>query len=68
MRLAIAAVSLCGLFSENVSQALFLVGWWLLLEWKDTSRDRWLIALAVCTAWMAIETGSIIAAVRSTSA
>lgn len=41
-------------YSENVSQALWLVGWWLLLEWRETARRRWLLGLAACIGWIAI--------------
>lgn len=41
-------------FSQNVTVALWLAGWWMLLEWRDTNRTAWLVALSVCTAWMAV--------------
>ena len=41
-------------FSETTSSVLWLLGWWALLEWRDTGRERWLILIAGCVAWMAI--------------
>lgn len=41
-------------FSEASSSALWLAGWWALLEWRATRLRRWLVALAICTGWMAI--------------
>ncbi|MBC7788878.1 MAG: glycosyltransferase family 39 protein [Anaerolineae bacterium] len=41
-------------FSETTSSVLWLLGWWGLLEWRDTRREKWLIVIAVCTGWMAI--------------
>lgn len=41
-------------FSEATSSALWMGGWWALLEWRATRRRRWLVLLAACTAWMAI--------------
>jgi hypothetical protein len=41
-------------FSEATSSALWLAGWWALLEWRSTRQRRWLVALAACTGWMAI--------------
>jgi hypothetical protein len=41
-------------FSESTSSALWLGGWWALLEWRSTRQRRWLLVLAACTGWMAI--------------
>ena len=41
-------------FSENTTSALWLLGWWSLLEWRETGRERWLNVLAACAGWMAI--------------
>jgi hypothetical protein len=41
-------------FSENTSSMLWLLGWWALLEWRDTHREKWLILVAGCIGWMAI--------------
>jgi hypothetical protein len=41
-------------FSEATSSALWLGGWWALLEWRATRRRQWLLVLAACTGWMAI--------------
>jgi hypothetical protein len=41
-------------FSENTSSVLWLLGWWALIEWRETGRGRWLSLLAVCVGWMAI--------------
>lgn len=43
-----------GYFSEIVSAALWMAGLWALLEWRDSGRTHWLVAAALCTAWMAI--------------
>ena len=40
--------------SETTTSALWLLGWWALLEWRDSRSRRWLIVLASCVAWMAI--------------
>jgi hypothetical protein len=40
--------------SETTTSALWLVGWWALLEWRKTKSPRWLIVVAAATAWMAI--------------
>jgi hypothetical protein len=34
--------------SQSTSTALWLLGWWLLLRWRETGAARHLIALAVC--------------------
>ncbi|MEO8910198.1 MAG: hypothetical protein ABI408_08225 [Gemmatimonadaceae bacterium] len=41
-------------FSENTSSVLWLLGWWALLEWRDTKHEKWLILIACCIGWMAI--------------
>lgn len=41
-------------FSENTSSVLWLLGWWALLEWRETKHEKWLILIAFCVAWMAI--------------
>ena len=41
-------------FSEATSGALWLVGWWALLEWRRTRHRGWLLALSACAAWGAI--------------
>jgi hypothetical protein len=41
-------------FSQATSSALWLGGWWALLEWRATRRRGWLLALAACTGWLAI--------------
>jgi len=41
-------------FSENTTSALWLAGWWALLEWRESGRERWLCVVAACTGWMAI--------------
>jgi hypothetical protein len=38
-------------FSEVSSSALWLLGWWALLQWRDTSRRGWLLALSASAAW-----------------
>ena len=40
--------------SETTTSALWLFGWWALLEWRRTKSNRWLIALAASIAWMGI--------------
>lgn len=40
--------------SETTTSALWLFGWWALLEWRRTKSNRWLLALAVSIAWMGI--------------
>jgi hypothetical protein len=46
--------SLASYFSETTTTALWMLGWWALLEWRDSGRRRWLVALSACVAWMAI--------------
>jgi 4-amino-4-deoxy-L-arabinose transferase-like glycosyltransferase len=41
-------------FSQTTSGALWVLGWWCLLEWRDTGRRGWLLALAACVGWLAI--------------
>jgi hypothetical protein len=41
-------------FSQNVTTALWFVSWWALLEWRESRRRRWLLALAVAIGWGAI--------------
>lgn len=41
-------------FSENTTSVLWFLGWWSLMEWRDTGRERWLIVIAGCVGWMAI--------------
>ena len=41
-------------FSENTTSVLWLLGWWALVEWCDSGRERWLALIAGCIAWMAI--------------
>ena len=41
-------------FSEDTTSVLWLLGWWALLEWCETGRERWLALVAACTAWIAI--------------
>ncbi|MGH7623431.1 MAG: ArnT family glycosyltransferase, partial [Gemmatimonadaceae bacterium] len=41
-------------FSEITTQALFLLGWWALLRWRDDRRVRYLALLAAAVGWMAI--------------
>lgn len=41
-------------FSENTTSVLWLLGWWALMEWRETGRERWLIVIAGCVGWMAI--------------
>ncbi|MBX6331492.1 MAG: glycosyltransferase family 39 protein [Gemmatimonadaceae bacterium] len=40
--------------SESTSAALWLLGWWALLEWRDTGAREWLLLLAACVGWGAI--------------
>ena len=41
-------------FSEITTQAMWLVSWWALLEWRQTRDRRWLLALAAAIGWGAI--------------
>jgi hypothetical protein len=40
--------------SETTTSALWLLGWWALLEWRGSRSRRWLVVVASCVAWMAI--------------
>lgn len=40
--------------SESTTSALWLLGWWALLEWRRTRSNRWLMIIAASTAWMGI--------------
>jgi hypothetical protein len=37
--------------SQPTTGALWLLGWWALLDWTETGRRRSLLALAACVAW-----------------
>lgn len=41
-------------FSENTSSALWLLGWWALLKWREREQRGWLVVLAACAGWLAI--------------
>lgn len=41
-------------FSEVTTSALVLASWWLLREWRETRRSRWLLLLALAIGWGAI--------------
>ena len=41
-------------FSEVTTGALWLLGWWLLLDWQATGRRRSLVALAACVGFGAV--------------
>jgi len=43
-----------GYYSEVTSCALWFASWWALLEWRETRRTRWLLALAAAVGWGAI--------------
>jgi hypothetical protein len=43
-----------GYFSEVTTGALWLLGWWALLNWSQTGRRTSLLALAACVSWGAI--------------
>jgi hypothetical protein len=34
--------------SETTTTALWLLAWWLLLQWRTRHEDRWLVALGLC--------------------
>jgi len=38
-------------FSEVTTGAIWLVAWWTLLRYRETSQRRWLVALAALVAW-----------------
>ena len=40
--------------SPVTTGALWLLGWWALLAWRETGRARWLVLLAGATGWCAI--------------
>jgi hypothetical protein len=40
--------------SESTSGLLWLLGWWALLEWRETGSRNWLLALAACVGWGAL--------------
>ena len=41
-------------FSEVTTSALWLLGWWALLDWYETGRRAALLAVAACVGWSAI--------------
>jgi hypothetical protein len=41
-------------FSQSTTCALWMLGWWALLRWRESSERRWLLALAACTGGLAI--------------
>jgi hypothetical protein len=41
-------------FSEVTTGALWLVGWWALLDWYETGRRGALLTVAACVGWSAI--------------
>lgn len=41
-------------FSEVTTAALVLLSWWLLLNWRETRRTRWLALMALVVGWGAI--------------
>jgi hypothetical protein len=43
-----------GYFSQVTTGALWLLGWWALLNWSQTGRRSSLLALAACVSWGAI--------------
>ena len=45
---------LASYFSETTTTLLWLFGWWALLEWRETGRRGWLVALSASIAWYAI--------------
>lgn len=42
------------LLSEQLTEFLWLGGWWCLLEWRREHRTRWLIGLGIAIGWCAI--------------
>jgi hypothetical protein len=40
--------------SQTLTGALWLVGWFALLQWRDHQRQRWLYTLGAVTGWMAV--------------
>ena len=45
---------LCGYLSENVTLALWLVGWWGLANWREKGGAGWLSVFATAVAWGAL--------------
>ncbi|HTE46410.1 MAG TPA: glycosyltransferase family 39 protein [Gemmatimonadaceae bacterium] len=43
-----------GYYSELTSEAMWFLSWWSLLEWRETRRTRWLLAVAASIGWGAI--------------
>jgi hypothetical protein len=43
-----------GYYSEVTSETMWLLSWWFLLEWRETRRRRWLLAVAAAIGWGAI--------------
>ncbi len=41
-------------FSETTTSLCWLAAWWALLEWRETRRTRWMVALALSISWGAI--------------
>ena len=41
-------------FSETTTSVCWLVAWWALLEWRETRRQRWMLAMAFACGWGAI--------------
>ncbi|HTO73110.1 MAG TPA: hypothetical protein VMJ30_04795 [Gemmatimonadales bacterium] len=42
------------LMSETLTTALWLGGWWCVLEWKERGSTRWLVGFTACAAWCVI--------------
>jgi hypothetical protein len=40
--------------SEGLTGALWLLGWWTLIRWRETGSRGWLVALALAIGWGAI--------------
>ena len=43
-----------GYFSEALTSALWLAGWWALLRWREAYRTRFLVLLAACVGALAM--------------
>ena len=43
-----------GYFSQTLTSALWLIGWWGLLSWRERRRTSHLVLLGVIVGWMAI--------------
>lgn len=43
-----------GYFSQTLTAALWLVGWWALLSWRERRRTTHLVLLGVVVGWLAI--------------